>query len=278
MDALVDAGIAELVCAMQDPFAEVAGQGIAGLEAAGIPVRSGLMQTAAEELNRGFLSRVKTGRPFVQLKVATSLDGAVAMRGGESQWITGAEARADVQRLRAGAGAILSGIGTVLADDPSFTVRDASIDTGGRQPLRAILDSNLRMPLSSGMLCLPGNTIVYCSDDTQREPLQDAGATIAKLGAAGANVDLGLVLDDLGQREINTVLVEAGPLLAGNLIDARLVDELVIYQAPNIMGSETVPMFRTPAWTKLADRATLEITDTRRVGRDTRIIARIAKA
>ncbi|MDH3748835.1 MAG: bifunctional diaminohydroxyphosphoribosylaminopyrimidine deaminase/5-amino-6-(5-phosphoribosylamino)uracil reductase RibD [Gammaproteobacteria bacterium] len=277
VDALIDAEIAELVCAMSDPFDAVSGRGIAALEAAGIKVRNGLMQTEAETLNRGYLSRVQHGRPFVRVKIAASIDGAVAMRNGESQWITGPQSRADVQRLRAESGAILSGIGTVLADDPAFTVRDAEYDLGPRQPLRAILDSDLRLPLSSSMLRLAGKTLVYCSNDKNRAPLEDAGAEIIKIASAEAGqIDIGAVLDDLGRRDINDLLVEAGPALAGGLLVAKLADELVIYQAPHIMGSETQSMFTTPHWTELANRQALVITDTSPVGSDTRITARLA--
>ena len=274
-DALIAAGVTDVVCAMQDPFFEVGGQGIAALEKAGIKVRSGLMSTEAEQLNVGFLRRVRHGRPYVRAKIAASLDGAIAMRNGQSQWITGPAARSDVQRLRAKAGAIMSGIGTVLADDPSFNVRDESINMAGKQPLRVVLDSTLRMPLSSAMLCLPGKTLVYCADDSGRGELEEAGAEVVKMPGDSSQVDIAAVLDDLGAREINNLLVEAGPALAGSLIAADLVDELVIYQAPHIMGSETISMFLTPAWTDLTDRRTLEFTDVRRVGGDTRITARI---
>ena len=277
-DALIAAGVSEVVCAMQDPSTEVSGRGIATLEKAGIKVRTGLMCAAAERLNAGFISRVTRGRPFVRAKIAVSLDGAIAMQNGESQWITGPAARSDVQRLRARAGAIMTGIGTVLTDDPSLNIRDDSIDTAGRQPLRVVLDSKLRMPLSSGMLCLPGETIVYCTDDENRDALENAGVQIVKTPGDDSNVDIASVLDDLGRRGINNLLVEAGPRLAASLIAAELVDELVIYQAPHIMGSETISMVRTPAWTDLADRRALDVIEVRRVGTDTRITARIKAA
>ena len=271
--ALIDAGIADAVIAMQDPFPAVSGSGVAALEQAGITVRSGLMRAAAEELNAGFLSRVHRGRPFVRLKVGTSLDGAIAMKSGESQWITGPEARADVQRMRARSGAILTGIGTVLADDPALTVRDENIDTRGRQPLRAVVDTRLRMPLSASMLDMPGTTLIYCVDDENQAPLPSAD--VVKVSASGEQADLSVVLDDLGQREINDVLVEAGPTLSGAMLADRLVDELVIYQAPHIMGSETLPMFSTPSWSTLGDRLDLDIIESRTIGRDLRITARI---
>lgn len=273
VDALLAAGIAEVVIAMPDPFPAVNGSGIHALGKAGIPVREGLMTGSAESLNSGFLSRVRRGRPFVRIKIGASLDGAIAMASGESQWITGPEARADVQRLRARSGAILTGIGTILADDPALTVRQGSHDTHGRQPLRAVLDSQLRMPLSAGMLALPGTTILYCTNAERRAALVDAGAEVVVVESDGDFVDAAAVLRDLAEREVNDVLVEAGPTIAGHLLASDLVDELVIYQAPHIMGSQSTTMFRTPQWTALADRQALDITDVRRVGRDIRITA-----
>ena len=273
--ALIAAGVGEVVVAMQDPFPAVSGDGIAALEAAGIAVRVGLMNTAAADLNEGYLSRVGRGRPFVRVKAGSSLDGAIAMESGESQWVTGAEARADVQRLRARSGAVLTGIGTVLADDPALNVRHEGVDTAGRQPIRAVLDSGLRMPLSAGMLDLPGTTVLYCARDGNRSRLEAAGAEVVKVSANGGHADAAEVLADLASRGVNDVLVEAGPTVSGQLLMERLVDELVIYQAPHIMGSETLPMFRTPSWQALADRAELEIREVRRVGRDIRLTARV---
>lgn len=272
-DALIDAGVASVCVAMQDPFHEVGGRGLTTLSNAGLNVRVGLMQSAAEKLNAGFLSRLQRGRPFVRLKIASSLDGCIAMDNGQSQWITGPDARADVQRLRAQAGAILTGLGTVLADDPSLTVRDPDLDTGGRQPLRVVLDSRLRMPLSAGMLALPGQTLIYCVEPGRQSSLEEAGAEVVVVEAIAEQVSLVAVLADLADRGINDVLVEAGPVLSGGLIQARLVDELVIYQAPHIMGSETIGMVQSPNWKDLADRQELNITDERRVGSDKRITA-----
>jgi diaminohydroxyphosphoribosylaminopyrimidine deaminase/5-amino-6-(5-phosphoribosylamino)uracil reductase len=275
-EALIEAGVAEVVIGLEDPNPNVEGGGISKLEQAGIRVRTGVLADRVAHQLRGFLSRTTTGRPFVCVKIASSLDGCVAMANGESQWITGPQARADVQRLRARSGAIMSGIGTVLADDPSFTVRDPAIETRGRQPLRAILDRSLRMPLSAEMLALPGDTLVYCStgDADKRQSLADSGAQVVRVGSVDGFVDAREVLEDLGKREINDVLVESGPALTGYLLEKYLVDELVIYQAPHIMGSETIGMFRTPSWKSLADRRALEITDTRAVGPDTRVTAR----
>lgn len=275
-DALIKAGVAEVVVGLMDPNPKVNGQGVAALLEAGIATRTGLLQGETEKLLAGFLRRVTCGKPFVRLKMACSIDGRIAMSNGQSQWITGRAARADVQRLRARSGAIMTGIGTVLADDPSLTVRDAGIDTGGRQPMRVVLDDGLRMPLSAEMLALPGKTLIYCNDDRQRQPLIDVGAEVVEVEKCDGHVSAAAVFADLAAREINDVLVEAGPTLAGNLISNELVDELVIYQAPHIMGSETIGMFTTPTWTELADRRALDITDVRRVGNDTRITARLA--
>lgn len=274
VDALIQAGIAAVCAAMQDPFSEVGGRGLAALVDAGIGVRHGLMRAAAEELNAGFLSRVVRKRPFVRLKMASSLDGGVAMADGQSQWITGPEARADTQRLRARSGAIMTGIGTVVADDPLLTVRDPELDTGGCQPLRAVLDSHLRMPLSAGMLALPGTTLIYCIDPQRQQPLTDTGAEVVVIDAVEQHVDVSAVLRDLADRQINDVLVEAGPAVAGRMIENQLIDELVIYLAPHIMGSQTKRMFQTPTWSALADRQDLLVCDVCRIGADTRITAR----
>lgn len=272
-DALIEAGVAEVVIGIQDPNPAVDGGGIAALGKAGITTRAGLLEDAVGSQLSGFLSRVRRGRPFVRLKMACSLDGCIAMANGQSQWITGTEARADVQRLRARSGAILSGIGTVLADDPSFTVRDPGIDLAGRQPLRAVLDSRLRMPLSAEMLALDGHTVVYCVSDRKQKALDDAGAEVVRVASSDGQVSVIAVLEDLGARGINDVLVEAGPLLSGKLISSALVDELVIYQAPHIMGSETMGMLQTPDWTELTDRRALDIVDVTRIGPDTRLTA-----
>lgn len=274
-DALIEAGVAEVIAAIEDPSPEVSGGGFEALGNAGISVRTGLRAGKARKLIRGFSSRACRQRPFVTLKIAASIDGGIAMANGESQWITGTESRADVQRLRARCGAIMTGIGTVIADDPSLTVRDDSLETHGKQPLRVILDNDLRMPSSASMLALHGDTIVYCVEDAKKEALVAAGAEVVKVSARDGQVDAAAVLRDLGSREINEVLVEAGPALAGSLLEAGWVDELVIYQSPHIMGSETKRMFQTPRWTGLADRRELDIRSVERIGADTKITARL---
>ncbi|MDX1500626.1 MAG: bifunctional diaminohydroxyphosphoribosylaminopyrimidine deaminase/5-amino-6-(5-phosphoribosylamino)uracil reductase RibD, partial [Woeseiaceae bacterium] len=195
VEALREAGVAEVVVAMEDPYPEVRGRGLEALGRAGIAVRTGLMAEAAQALIAGFVKRTTRGRPLVRAKIAASLDGAIGMLNGDSQWITGPEARADVQRLRARSGAVLTGIGTVLADDPSLTVRDPAIEMRGRQPLRAVLDPILRMPLSAEMLALPGTTLVYCSDDAGRDRLVAAGAEVVRVAADAVGVAPGAVLE-----------------------------------------------------------------------------------
>ena len=272
-EALIAAGIERVIVAMQDPHQAVAGGGLRLLTEAGITVQTGLMESDAAALNPGFLKRVTAQRPFVRLKLATSLDGATAMANGESQWITGLEARADVHRLRARSGAIMTGIGTVLSDDPSLTVRAKDIETNGLQPLRVVLDSKLRMPLAAGMLTLPGTTLVCCAGDLDKSRLEAANAEVMSFSADEGGVSVDEVLQELATRGVNEVLVEAGARLAGHLLDNDWVDELVIYQAPHIMGSQTMRLVDTPSWTSLADRKSLNITDVRRIGSDTRITA-----
>ena len=263
-DALIRAGIGEVIVACEDPNPKVDGRGMKALADAGITVRSGLLDRQVSELLAGFLCRINKGRPRVRLKIACSIDGRIAMSNGQSQWITGPEAREDVQR----------GIGTVLADDPSLTVRDAALNPHGKQPIRAILDSELRMPLAAKMLTLPGETLVFCCNDEKAPGLIEAGASVVKLDGEGTLVDLPAVLQELAQRSVNDLLVEAGPGVAGALLEQHLVDEFIIYQAPHIMGSETMGMFATPNWTDLADRQGLLITDTEQVGNDVRITAK----
>jgi diaminohydroxyphosphoribosylaminopyrimidine deaminase/5-amino-6-(5-phosphoribosylamino)uracil reductase len=274
-EALINAGVSKVIVAMDDPFDQVAGRGLATLRKAGVETEVGLMQSGAKSLNAGFVCRVTRNCPFVRLKVAASIDGAVAMKSGESQWITGPDARNDVQRLRARSGAIMTGIGTVLADDPSLNVRMEGLASSGSQPLRVVLDSRLRMPATAGMLAQQGVTLVCCTGDQDHSPLEKAGAEVCSYASEGAKVDVGAVLEDLARRGVNDLLVEAGPALMGHMLEKDLVDELVIYQAPHIMGSETRSMFLTPSWSALADRKDLEINDVRRVGGDTRITARI---
>lgn len=282
-EALVEAGVARVVAAMEDPNPAVAGQGLARLRTAGIAVEHGLLAGQAEALNPGFLKRMRGGRPFVRCKLAMSLDGRTAMASGESQWITGPEARRDVQRLRARSSAILTGAGTVLADDPSFTVRAAELGedepAGGlRQPLRVVVDPHLSTPPTTRMLSLPGSTlIITTSDDTaEADALLAAGAEVVRLPGTPDTVDLDAVLELLGQRGMNEVHLETGATLAGAMLRAGLVDELVVYMAPLLLGDGARGLFHLPGLASMADRVELEIVDLRAVGRDWRISARVA--
>ena len=272
--------MARVVYAMRDPNPLVDGEGAARLRGAGIDVAEGLMAGEAARLNEGFAMRMREGRPFVTLKLGASLDGRTGMRGGESQWITGAAARADVQRLRARACAIMTGVGTVLADDPSLTVRDARFGSNPRQPLRVIMDSALRTPATAKLLHLPGDVLLFggrpCED---AEPLTETGAEYRQLdpqdfGVSRQGVSLSAALRALGDRAINELLVEAGARLSGSLLAAGLVDRIVLYLAPTLLGSETRGMFDSAERLRLADGVKLAIEDTRQVGNDLRITAR----
>jgi diaminohydroxyphosphoribosylaminopyrimidine deaminase/5-amino-6-(5-phosphoribosylamino)uracil reductase len=259
---------------MQDPNPQVAGGGLARLQSAGIQTRSGVLSTQAEALNPGFISRMRRGRPYVRCKLAMSLDGRTAMASGESKWITGAEARADVQRLRARSSAIMTGIGTVLADDPSLNVRIDDVDVA-RQPLRVVLDHELRMPLTARMLRLTGKTLIFAASEAEapRKALLAAGAEIVLLEAHDGRLLIKDVLEVLAVREINEVLVEAGATLSGALLAAGLIDELVIYMAPQILGDGARGLFHLPGLVRMEQKLGLVIQDIRKVGQDWRITA-----
>ncbi|MDX1519352.1 MAG: bifunctional diaminohydroxyphosphoribosylaminopyrimidine deaminase/5-amino-6-(5-phosphoribosylamino)uracil reductase RibD, partial [Gammaproteobacteria bacterium] len=244
VDALISSGIRQVNIAMIDPNPGVNGNGIAKLEAAGIKVRTGLMQEQAERLNPGFIKRMRKGLPYVRCKMAMSLDGRTALASGESRWISSEPSRRDVHRLRARSSAILTGINTVLADDPSLTVRH--IDSGGYQPLRAVVDTHLRISPGAALFKEPGQAIVFTiSDDKLKlDALGQSGIPVVRCREDRAQVDLKQVLEYLVlEQEINEVLVEAGPALTGNMIKQTLVDELVIYAAPKLMGQSGRELF-----------------------------------
>ncbi|MCB1735458.1 MAG: bifunctional diaminohydroxyphosphoribosylaminopyrimidine deaminase/5-amino-6-(5-phosphoribosylamino)uracil reductase RibD [Gammaproteobacteria bacterium] len=274
-NALVEAGVGRVVAAMVDPNPLVSGKGLEILRAAGIDTESGLLEAQARALNPGFIKRMETGFPWVRVKSAMSLDGRTAMANGESKWITGEAARADVHRLRARSEAIVTGIGTVLADDPSMNVR---LDNAREvvQPLRVVLDPDLMMPADAQMLSLPGDTLVLTSvgagDDI--EDLVAAGAEIRWLGGDAEHVDLAAVLKTLAELGVNEVMVEAGATLSGAFLTAGLVDELIVYLAPHLMGDGARGLFHLPGIARMAQRIDLEISDIRSVGRDLRITAR----
>ncbi|WP_355660329.1 bifunctional diaminohydroxyphosphoribosylaminopyrimidine deaminase/5-amino-6-(5-phosphoribosylamino)uracil reductase RibD [Halomonas salifodinae] len=282
--ALVKAGVARVVAAMQDPNPRVAGQGFAILREAGVEVASGLLETEARRLNPGFIRRMSEGRPFVRLKMAMSLDGRTAMSSGESQWITGPQALAAVQRLRARSSAVMTGVESIIFDNSRLTVRADQLGLedaeaiAERQPLRVVVDSRLRLPEAAACLREPGRTLVAtCSEDAERrERLEAAGAEVLVLPAGeGGRVDLDALLRHLASvEESNEVLLETGATLAGAMFDAGLVDELQLFMAPTLLGGEARPLFQLPGLERMAQQRPLEILDIRAIGQDWRITAR----
>lgn len=281
-EALLDAGVSRVVAAMRDPNPRVAGDGLKRLRAQGVAVEVGLLEAQARALNPGFVKRMERGLPYVRCKLAASLDGRTAMASGESTWITAEAARRDVQLLRARSSAIVTGIQTVLADDPSLNVRLQSADLPGvepdapvLQPVRVVLDSRLRMPLEARLLSLPGQTLIVCvdQDPVHAAALESRGAQVYVCSESRGRVDLETAFRHLARQEINEVLLETGPTLAGAALQQGLVDELVIYLAPHLMGDGGQPLFRLPGLAHMQDRIELKMTDVRAVGRDWRITA-----
>jgi diaminohydroxyphosphoribosylaminopyrimidine deaminase/5-amino-6-(5-phosphoribosylamino)uracil reductase len=274
-DALIAARVSRVVAAMEDPNPQVAGKGLAALKSAGIGAESGILENEARELNIGFVSRMTRGRPWVRLKLAASLDGKTALLNGRSQWLTGAAARRDGHAWRARACAVLTGIGTVRDDDPQLTVRDVATS---RQPLRVIVDSRLETPPTAKVLAGGGVLVVAAVRDGARvRALQDKGAEIVALPNAAGKVELGGLMRELGRRGINELHVEAGFKLNGSLLREGLVDELVLYLAPHLIGDAARGMFDLPPLEDLGGRHELKIHDLRMVGSDIRVIARVEK-
>ena len=272
-DALIGAGIARVAMAIEDPFPLVAGQGIARLRAAGIEVVEGELAEEARELNIGFFSRIERGRPWVRLKAAVSLDGRSALNNGASQWITGAPARTDGHAFRKRAGAVLTGVGTVLDDDPRLDVR--LVETA-LQPLRVIVDSRLQTPPAARILDAPGRVLIYAvAPDAQRRAVLEArGAQIALVpGGAGGKVDLTAMLADLATRGVNELHVEAGHKLNGSFVRERLVDEFLVYMAPTLLGAGRELAAFGPL-ERLQDALALRFVSVTPVGADLRLIAR----
>ncbi|OAN14319.1 bifunctional diaminohydroxyphosphoribosylaminopyrimidine deaminase/5-amino-6-(5-phosphoribosylamino)uracil reductase [Photobacterium jeanii] len=283
-EALVNANVARVVCAMVDPNPKVAGRGIAMLEAAGIEVQTGLLEADAQALNPGFIKRMQTGLPFVQLKLAASLDGRTALANGDSKWITSPAARRDVQAYRAQAGAILSTSATVLADDPSLNVRWQELSdeiqaqypqANLRQPTRVIIDSQNRVTPQHKLTSLTGNTLLA----RREQDSADWPSSVKQLQCienAQGQIDLTALMQQLvREHDINHIWVEAGAELAGGLLAAGLVDELILYQAPKLMGSDSRGLVNLAGLTAMSQVPELDITDVRTVGPDIRITARI---
>jgi diaminohydroxyphosphoribosylaminopyrimidine deaminase/5-amino-6-(5-phosphoribosylamino)uracil reductase len=271
-EALVSAGIARVVAAMSDPNPLVAGKGLARLREAGLTVESGLMEDEARQLNCGFVSRMSRARPWVRVKVAASLDGRTALSDGRSRWITGPEARRDGHHWRARSCAVLTGIGTVKADDPELNVRDVSTM---RQPVRIVVDSRLETPVAARMLGA-GTLVATAREERARAAALTArGASVLVLPNTTGGVDLAALMRELARRNMNEVHVEAGARLNGALLEARLIDELVVYLAPSLLGDGARGMFHVPEVRELAERRELEIRDVRMLGADVRVIARV---
>lgn len=277
-DALIAAGVSRVVTAMIDPNLQVAGQGVERLRAAGIEVAVGLLEIEARELNIGFVSRMTRGRPWVRLKVAASLDGKTALNNGRSQWITGADARRHAHAWRARSCALLTGIGTIKEDNPRLTVRDVPCD---RQPLRVIIDSRLDTPPDAAILERSNDVsspLIFCAEDQaeKRAALEAMGAEIVLLPNPQGKVDLPAVLQELGRRGVNEVMAEAGTRLNGSLLREGCVDELLIYQAPLLLGETARGMFGLAELTDLAAARRLVVLERRILGVDAFLRARLA--
>lgn len=272
-DALIQAGVKRVFIAMTDPNPLVEGQGIAKLKEAGITVELGFLEQQAQALNNGFCQRMQLKRPYVRSKIAMSLDGRTAMASGESRWITSDAARQDVQKLRAQSSAILTGIGTVIADDPALTVRPEGdwypSNLAIRQPLRVVVDSQLQITEHAKLFSSDGPVLIA----TTVENTIKLQAECMTLPALDNHVDLEALMAELAQRDINNVMVEAGPILNGALLQAGLIDELIIYMAPKLMGDEAKGLFHLPEIQTMAQNIDLNITDIRAVGKDWRITA-----
>jgi diaminohydroxyphosphoribosylaminopyrimidine deaminase/5-amino-6-(5-phosphoribosylamino)uracil reductase len=279
-DALIAARVGRVVYGMEDPNPRVAGSGLEQLQDAGIAVDGPVLETEARQLNPGFIKRMSRGMPFVRIKSAMSLDGRTAMASGESKWITGPAARADVQRLRARSSAVITGIETVLRDDPSLNVRAAELNLPNaeavveRQPLRVVLDSAGRLPATAQTLRVPGELLVVSAVPVAPLPESRAQVTQLVLADGSGRIDLRKLLQLLSERQCNEVLVEAGATLTGQFLQQGLLDELVVYMAPKLLGSSARPLFNMPLET-MAAQLGLKISDVRAVGQDWRITATI---
>lgn len=280
-EALLAAGVVRVVAAMQDPNPQVAGSGLARLEAAGVAVECGLLQAEAELVIPGFIARMRRGRGRVRAKLAMSLDGRTAMASGESQWITGAAARRDVQRLRAMSCAVVTGVGTVLSDDCALTVRASELGlpaalatrAAARQPLRVVLDSRQQAPVRARVFSQDAPTL-WCHDSahTPITAAPSAFTQLLPLDCADGGLDLQALFAELNRRQCNEILVESGPRLAGALLQLGLLDELIVYMAPTLLGSTARPLLALPL-EAMADKVPLHLRDVRQVGEDWRFTA-----
>lgn len=279
-DALVNAGVTRVVASMQDPNPEVAGRGLLRLMTAGIAVQCGVLEAEARALNKGFIKRMETGQPYVRVKLAMSLDGRTAMASGESQWITGPEARSAVQRLRAQSSVVLTGADTVLADKARLTVRPEELGlnaeltalAAARAPLRVLIDGRLRVPLDAPFFQAGSALVATCAAASARGRYHDEGHEIVAMADSAGHVDLRKLLTELGTRGVNEVLVEAGPRLAGAFTRLGLVDEFQIFIAGKFLGSSARPLLDLPL-AQMSEALELKIVEMRAVGNDWRVIA-----
>ncbi|QXG46967.1 bifunctional diaminohydroxyphosphoribosylaminopyrimidine deaminase/5-amino-6-(5-phosphoribosylamino)uracil reductase RibD [Pseudomonas viridiflava] len=279
-DALVNAGVTRVVASMQDPNPEVAGRGLLRLMTAGIAVQCGVLEAEARALNKGFIKRMETGQPYVRVKLAMSLDGRTAMASGESQWITGPEARSAVQRLRAQSSVVLTGADTVLADKARLTVRPDDLGlnaeltalAAARAPLRVLIDGRLRVPLDAPFFQAGSALVATCAAASARGRYHDEGHEIVAMADSAGHVDLRKLLTELGTRGVNEVLVEAGPRLAGAFTRLGLVDEFQIFIAGKFLGSSARPLLDLPL-AQMSEALELKIVEMRAVGNDWRVIA-----
>jgi len=273
-DELIKSGIKRLFAATIDPNPDVAGNGLKILQDSGIKTEAGLMQDQSQALNPGFESRMRKGRPYIRCKLAMSVDGRTALASGESRWISSVESRQDVQRLRARSSAIMTGVNTVIADDPSLNVR--KINMRGRQPLRVILDKKLRTPGTAKLLSVEGETLIFsCTDDhSKKSELENSGATVINIKTQDAEKFLNSVLTYLAQeRKVNEIMLETGSTLAGSMLNAGLIDEIILYVSPVLLGSDAKALFKFPEIKEMTDRVQLQFKDIRMIGEDCRITA-----
>ncbi|ORU91781.1 MAG: riboflavin biosynthesis protein RibD [Cycloclasticus sp. symbiont of Poecilosclerida sp. N] len=279
-DALIEADVSRVIIVMQDPNPLVAGQGVEKLRAAGIDVSVGLLEEESANLNKAFAYKMLTGKPYVMSKIAMSLDGKTAMESGESQWITGTAAREDVHRLRAQSDIVLTGVGTVLADNPKLTARDGLGDLRVQQPQRVVLDSNLKIPNDAAVLSSDAHTtILTCSKNQQAiSALEAKGCNVVTIVADENNqVDLQAVYGWLCTLPINSVMIEAGALLNGACLQAGMVDELIVYMAPSVLGSDAGGAFSMPTVTRLDDKIQLNYEQMDTLGNDIKLIYSVKK-
>jgi diaminohydroxyphosphoribosylaminopyrimidine deaminase/5-amino-6-(5-phosphoribosylamino)uracil reductase len=272
-DALIAAGVRRVVYAVGDPNPQVNGGGATALSKAGVAVAAGLLEAEAREINIGFFTRMTTGLPWVVVKLGASLDGKIALANGVSQWITNDQSRHDVQLRRARSSAIMTGAGTLLADDPRLTVRAEGIDMLGRRPFRVICDSQLRTPPSARIFQEPGAILIFTlsDDDIRINALIAAGAEVLQVGGHADHLDLRAVLQILATRGCNELLIEAGPQLSGSLLERQLINELLIYLAPTVLGSEARSMLQLPSIVTMEQRHNFSLIECTQLGDDLRL-------